>query len=432
MAKDNRAKRKAGQVSLATASGSKNRKKKKKVPVGTVIIRVMVGVLVGLSLTFIGVVIFGIVSSFNSGGNEHNVVLNTYDTTPEAESKKVSYFLVGLTGGDESDMMDMVSLVCFDKKAKTVRVLQVPADTYIGNSDAWAVSRVGKVWSNPTPLVWCDTCRGRVYEPEQQGGKHATCGTPLTTKTGSSVESLLSVFNDQYSMPVDNFFILSPDTLKQMVDAVGGIDVQLETAMKVGEISYPAGKQILSGEAALYYVTDYNFNGTPAQDSARLMRQRKVWVALLQRMAAMSREDLQKNVITPVMTGANPIRSNNDAASVAKMLAGIYSGKTDNVTFAEALSRLIDAFDKVDPGNCAFYLMPGQTGKQGTATYFGVNKPALVTLLKDKFNPYGLELKEEHLQVATLAGVSGTVDVKEQTMKQIAVEQSAATTAATQ
>lgn len=432
MAKDNRAKKKTKAVSLAATSGAKKRRKKKKVPVGTVIIRVLVGVLVGLSLLFIGVVVFGIASSFSSGENKHDVVLNTYDTTPEAEQKKVSYFLVALTGKDENAAMEMVSLVCLDKKAKTVRFLQVPTDMYLGNSGNWAVSRVGDVWNNPKPLTWCDTCRGRVFEPEQAGGKHTSCGTPLTQKTGSAVENLVAVFNDQFSMPVDNYFVLSHETLVQMVNAVGGIDVELETAIKVGETSFAAGKQVLSGEAALYYVTEYGFNNTPAKDLERLVRQRKVWTALLQRMSKMDRDTLQKTVVAPVMSGANPIRTNNDGASVAKMMAGIYGGKTDNVTFVEALSRLIVHFEKIDLGNAVFYVMPGQVAKQGTATYFSADKTALVTLLKEKFNPYGLELKEEHLQVQTLPTATGATDTKEQTMQQIAVEQSAATTTGAQ
>jgi len=422
------------QVSLANSAGVKKKnaanRKKKKVPVGTTIIRVLVAVLVTLSLVFIGVMVFGVVSSFSSGANAHDVDLTAYDTTPEAEEKKVSYFLVGLMGEDENAAMDMLTLVCYDKKAKAAHFLQMPVDTYVGNSGAFAVSRLGNVWNNPTPLTWCETCRGRVFEPEQKDGKHTVCGTPLTEKTGSAVESLAAVFNDQLSMPVDNYFILPRETLVNMVNLVGGIDVELESAITVDGVQYAAGKRILDGKAALYYAADYDFNNTPAKDVARLSRQRKVWTALLQRLSAMEEKALYENVVSPIMAGGAPIRTNTDAQSVAKMMAGIHNGSTENMTYAQALSKLLVNFKKIDLNTAKFYTMPGKIAKLGTATYFGIDKEACVKLLQDTFNPYGLELKEEHLQITELTAAGTAVEINEQTMQALAVEQSGATTAA--
>ncbi len=431
MAKDTR--KKKGEVSLAATAGvtKKKKKKKKKASVGTVIIRVLVAVLVTLSLAFIAVVVYGVVSSFSSGGEKHEVQLYSYDTTPQAQEQKVSYFLVGLSGKDDSTTMDMLTLICHDKKAKNVRLLQVPTDTYIGKNGDFTVTRVGNVWNNPTPLTWCETCRGRVYEPEQKDGKHTVCNTKLTEKTGSAVESLVSVFNDQFSMPIDNYFILSHDTLVELVDLVGGIDVELEASVKVGAVTYPAGKQVLDGAAALYYSTEYNYNNTPGKDLDRLIRQRKVWTALLQRLSVMDENELLKDVIKPVMAGANPLRTNTDAKSVAKMMAGIHSGSTENMTFTEALTKLIKNFRKVDLKNATFYLLPGNVSKMGSTTYFGINKADAVKLLQDKFNPYGLEMKEEHLQINEIAAGSEKTDIKEQTMQQLAVEQSVPTTTVT-
>ena len=91
---------------------------------------------------------------------------------------------------------------------------------------------------------------------------------------------------------------------------------------------------------------------------------------------------------------------------------------------------LIHSMHDVELTNASFYVLPGQVARQGTATYYSVRRQPLVTLLQDKFNPYGLELKDEHLQITELSSGTGTVDVKEQSMAEIAVEQSTATTAA--
>lgn len=423
--------KKQNQVSLASAAGAtKTKKRKKTVSAGTKIIRIMVIVLVTLLAALIGILVYGVVSSFDSGGNAHDVQLTDYDTTPESAQSRVSYFLIGVTGEDTDDAMEMLSLVCYDKKARTLQFLQMPVDTYIGNDGTYTVNRLGNVWNNPTPLPWCETCRKRVFEPEIANGKHTVCDTAITQKIGSAVENLVSVFNDQYSMPVDNYFILSPDALVQLVNLVGGIDVELPAPMKVGEIAYPKGKAILDGAAALQYAHRNDFNGTPAKDVARLSRQRQVWVALLQRLSNMNETKLNEEVIAPIMSGANPMRVNNDAASVKKMLAGIHIGSTDTVTFNQATAKLLYSMRKVDFAKSAFYILPGTVAKQGTATYYSANRAETVKLLQDKFNPHGIELKDEHLQVPTVAGASKVADTKEQLLSAIAVEQSGATTAA--
>ena len=151
----------------------------------------------------------------------------------------------------------------------------------------------------------------------------------------------------------------------------------------------------------------------------------------------MDEEALYDKVISTVMSGAAPIRANNDATSVAKMLAGIHSGSTDNVTFARALTELIGSLKKLDLENSAVYLLPGTVAKQGSATYYGVSRADALALLQSKFNPYGLEMKEEHLQIPEISSAKGQTDTKEQKLSALTVEQkntvttAAPTTAAT-
>ena len=81
--------------------------------------------------------------------------------------------------------------------------------------------------------------------------------------------------------------------------------------------------------------------------------------------------------------------------------------------------------------NATFYVLPGTVAKQGSANYYAINRADTVKLLQEKFNPYGIEMKEEHLQINEIATAKGETDTQEQTMQQIAVEQSAATTTTT-
>ena len=100
------------------------------------------------------------------------------------------------------------------------------------------------------------------------------------------------------------------------------------------------------------------------------------------------------------------------------------------MTYAQALSKLLVNFKKIDLNNAKFYTMPGKIAKVGTATYFGIDREACLKLLQESFNPHGLELKNEHLLINELTAKGTAVESNAQTMQDLAVEQSSATTAA--
>ena len=66
--------------------------------------------------------------------------------TPASYTDKVEYYLIGLLGEKNDNAMEMLSLVCYDKDAKTMNFMEVPVDTYLGDSDTWDVKRIGNVW----------------------------------------------------------------------------------------------------------------------------------------------------------------------------------------------------------------------------------------------------------------------------------------------
>ncbi len=128
-------------------------------------------------------------------------------------------------------------------------------DTYLGDSDLFAVKKTSEVWGNPKPVIWCEYEAKRVYSDEVADGKHTYCGHEVTEKAGSASGGLISIFNEQYAMPVDNFFLLPQEApSSRLVDLVDGVDVQIDSKQKLGGITYEPGVQTLGGQAALEYV----------------------------------------------------------------------------------------------------------------------------------------------------------------------------------
>ncbi len=389
-----------------------DRKKKKKVSGGTIALWVVSLVVIAITITFF-VVIWPLISDALQGGNDDadtDLPTVSYMTTPAAYSDKVAYYLVGLMGKDsyESDL-DMLALVCYDKQQKTVNVMQVPTSTYLGDSGHWAVSELGGVWANPKPLNWCTTCRCRVPDDQiNEDNRHTVCSTLITQREGSSVYDLIDFFNLHLQMPIDNYYLLPQAGFVELIDLVGGIDVNLEEAMTLAEIKYNAGVQTLDGSSALDYIT--NSGATITSEVNNLVHQRQVYVSLFQRLFAMEETELNDNVIWPLMKGENPVRTRRENLIAEDI---------------DAMCKLIREIGAIPLENMTIYVMPGEPADKGNSTYYSGHKDELVELLNAAFLPYGDPLTEDSLGLQEIQNRK-TADTHAQKFSELAVSQTGA------
>ena len=245
MAKDRRGKKPSSrQVNLAEKAGAKpsaaktdgKTRKKGKKRIGKIVAIVVLCLIVVAALVFLIVVGKYVWDTLNDDESDvPEVDLTLFDSTPEAVQDKVAYYLVGVMGADSESKTELLSLVCWDKVENTLDILQVPQDAYLGETGQWDVRYLGNVWNNPKPLDWCETCRRRVQEDEIADSKHTVCGTAITQKAGSAAEQLIDVFNDQYGVPVDDFFLIPQEgfvKLDRRRGAVIAVDFDKMRAME--------------------------------------------------------------------------------------------------------------------------------------------------------------------------------------------------------
>ena len=420
MPKDKRSRKVALKQEEATPAP---RKKKKKTSPAKLVIRILLVLFLVMLLVFLFVVGQYLYTYFFRNEEVIPSVPIDYETTADEDVEKVSYYLVGLMGESSTDPLEMLSLLCFDKKAGTLDVLQIPVSTYLGETEGWDITTFGAAWSDPKPLTWCNKCRKRVFAPEVGAdGVHTVCGETLTTKKGSSTENLIDMCNEQYSMPVDAFFILPQQALVKLVDRVGGVDVELSSSITVNDVKYSKGVQTLSGEAALYYAVSANYKSTPATDLVRLEHQRQVFTALFLRMAAMSDEELHDDVIDPVMSGSTPIRVNETSQGRHAMIAGVSKESAESIDYEQAICILLKALGKLELKDMQYHILPGESAKASSAQVYSVHADALLTLLSEQFNPYGREITSADLKVTELKN-SGKSDTKTASWDTIAPDQ---------
>ena len=418
--------RPASPPAAANRNGAAAQKKpagtRKKNTRGRKVVIILLVVLIVISLLFIfftGRYLYLQIASPKESASD--TPLSSYDTTPETDVDKVAYFAFGLMGATATDPTELLSLVCYDKQAKTIRILEIPMDTYLGDSDLFAVKKTSEVWGNPKPVIWCEYEAKRVYSDEVADGKHTYCGHEVTEKAGSASGGLISIFNEQYAMPVDNFFLLPQEALVKLVGLVDGVDVQIDSKQKLGGITYEPGVQTLGGQAALEYVLqkDKGVGG----DIDRLVRQRRVMLALFQRLSAREVKDLKDNIIGPLMNGSTPIRSNSGTGAMRSMLIKPSNKEMDEMTLSLALSTMLHDMGQVQLADITACVIPGEAASANSVAYYSVHRAELATLLNSSFNPYGIAVTEANLQVTELAA-GGASDTHTQAMSEIAVPQS--------
>lgn len=381
------------------SAGNKRRKKKKN-SAARITVRILVSLVAVAGLIFLIVLGKYLFELFSSDNSTAPTVIQ-HDTTDKENQNKVGYYLLGLLGDSEEADMDALALVCYDKQEGTMSLLQVPRNTYLGESKDFAVKHAGGVWAHPQPLTWCETCRKRVYEPEIKGKKHAVCGTKLTEKTGSAVENLIDVFNEQYSMPVDGYFIFSHDAYAKLVDALGGVTVDLERSMEVEDVTYHHGVRTLDGTAAVYYAS-YG-EDTVTDDVARILRQRQLTAALLGRLCDRESGDVRE-ILKTLMDGSTPIR-------------------IDQNTSVDTMVSLIDGLRQAGLAKVTAYLLPGEAVKSGSKSYYSIHTAEFLSLLSAHFNPYGRELSATDLHVEELREATEQADLRAATLDTALSEQ---------
>lgn len=349
-----------------------------------------------------------------------------YVYTPDALADDVAYYLLGVTGDKVGDPMDMLAVMCYDRKAGTASLIQLPVSTYIDKEIGFAVDTIGDVWYHPAPDIFCSSCRVRVPEEERDETYHATCGATLEKRTGSATGDLIRVINEQYGLPIDNYIILPRAGVVKLIDAFEGVEVELSKKITLAGESYAKGVQTLSGQAAVEYAVTYNYKSTPASDRERMLRQRQVFAALWQRVADCELEDLYyvdkngstKGIVGSLMLGTNRIRFNTTSFGKARLL-NISEEKAADMKLSDAISRFIWNMGQVKPENVTVSILPGQASKSGTLSVYSVNRAQTIELFNQQMNPYGFVLDESTVTVPQVVEKPKTADPETVTLADV-------------
>ena len=245
-------------------------------------------------------------------------------------------------------MTDMILYVNFDVKNKKVNMLQIPRDTFVGE----IAGTTGKI--NAVAL------------------------------RNDGIPSLAQLISDQLKLPVDYYATIDMQSLKEIVDLFGGIEVYVPHDISYKGSLIEEGVRTLDGDAAEFFVRCRYGEGYANSDIDRLNMQRNFYAALFRRFRTLTVGDLIKMV--PV--------------AVKYLTTDMSAGTMASV----GLSLL-----QVDSADMMICQMPVYNGQPYNKQSVVVADPVgTADLLNTYFRTYGEQVPAEQLELAEWGTTSST------------------------
>ncbi|MCQ2770228.1 MAG: LCP family protein [Clostridia bacterium] len=214
----------------------------------------------------LAVVNVGHIPKFDDGG--HIVP----DNPPIDDKTSFNVLIVGTDVASNSS--DVMMIANIDKKEGTLKILQIPRDTYVNG--------VASGYDGITKL-------NAVYAREYS--KNKSLGYSNNNAKKRSMEALCTFFNKSFGINIDDYILVNVSCFRSIVDAVGGIwfdvpyDMKYEDPFQNLYIDLKAGYQLLDGDKAEQLI---RFRESIKADLGRI----EVRAKFLKAMAVQTKENM--------------------------------------------------------------------------------------------------------------------------------------------
>lgn len=332
------------------------RRKKQKRRVGLIVTNVVTSIVLVLSiLTMSGMMMLNMRFKDQSMGEvEGGGIVESLNGVKSA-NENVTYFLI--LGTDEKDTLTDVMMVgCFDHGNDTLNILQIPRDTFIGTD----------IPSGKVNAVYGNAKKGQ-----------------------SKIDFLISRINEYFGLPIDHYVLVHLSAFRSVVDAVGGVDIDLPNRLYVNDSGsrehyyIGPGMTHLDGEQAEGFVRNRSGAGYASGDMARVEAQRLFYAAFAQKVMNMSMGSMVK-IVTSCYDQFKTDMSVGQLIGYAKELKQV---SMENIHITAV------------PGQGGYFTPPGASQK---LSYYSIHKDDYVDLINEKFLPYDDPITEGDLKIIEL------------------------------
>lgn len=278
-----------------------------------------------------------------------------YEIVPKSTNENVSYILVAGVDPQEK-LTDILIVACIDHKRNTLNFLQIPRDTYIG--DDVPTKKVNAVYGNP-----------------RKGEKQ--------------INALRRRLSSYFGVPLDHYVRFTVRAFSNVIDALGGITVNIETKNPKGiDIMNPftfkherigPGVVTLTGPQAVGFVRKRTgtSDGYYKGDIDRIEAQREVYVSLAKKLQSMS------------------------ASQMMTIAKNCYSELATDMSIGQILGYAQEV-KEIPLESMGVYAVPGQFCNYNKLSMWSPHKDEYVTLFNTYFNPYGAPISVNDIQMIEL------------------------------
>lgn len=260
-------------------------------------------------------------------------------------------YTVLFLGFDESSAINDVNWIFqFDIGHGTMNVLQIPRDSFMPDYTSSFTAKFNSIYDSGNPDV-------------------------------SPIQRVVNAIQDNFGIPIDAYVTTNCYDIVNMVDLVGGIPMEFdEQMMYEGDKIIPAGKQVLTGEQAEWFVR-YRRTFKGEGDIARMKNQRKFLAAAMKKMLNIVEDD--------------------GKAKFYSYLKEIYDHRYILTDMSlEEISMLADFGSTLDLEQVQVHLLPGEGAwyyPQGhdRQSVWSIHKDAALEIINNNFRPYQLPLTSD-------------------------------------
>jgi polyisoprenyl-teichoic acid--peptidoglycan teichoic acid transferase len=279
-------------------------KKAKRKKIRRTIIWVSVVIIVG-ALGFFGFRAYQSINRIfaNGSGNVLDLFNGNSGKALKGESRGRTNILllgVGDPGHDGENLTDSILILSIDYKTNSVAMFSIPRDTYV------------KIPGNGSTKINA----ANVYGENKQ--------------KGSGPALVKEVVQNTFGIPIDYYVLVNFSGLKQAVDAVGGVTVNVENTFcdynypteykgDTSTVCFTAGPQNMNGVKALQFSRSRHALGVEGSDFARGKRQQRVLIALKEKMLSTNTTYNPKVVLDLINVLGSNVKTDFQATDFARL-----------------------------------------------------------------------------------------------------------------
>ncbi|GEQ49555.1 LCP family glycopolymer transferase [Tetragenococcus koreensis] len=292
-----------------------NRRSHKKTSRGKKVFRAILIVILILVLAIIGAAVKVYLDVSGSADNAYeNVDRDNSRNIDFSQEEPFSILLLGIDSGDlgrtEQGRSDTLMVATVNPKEKKSTLVSIPRDTYVDI----------------------------VGEGKQDKINHAYAfgGAAMAMDT-------VSEFLD---IPMDHYVSINMQGIKELVDAVGGVDVNNDLEFTFDDYTYDFGKIHLNGDQALGYLRMRHDD--PEGDYGRQGRQRAVVQAVVDKALSLSGATQYRSILDALEGNMKTDLSFSDMRNIAVDYRGAFSNTEQLQLQGEGFTQDGVSYQRVD------------------------------------------------------------------------------------